>query len=69
MSGPDLISFDEWSERAPGLSIRTVRRLMAQGRWPAAIRLSPSGPLLWSRQSLNSHFEALLAPLDQESAS
>jgi hypothetical protein len=64
MTQPHLIAFQDWSGRAPGLTIRTVRRLMAQGRWPQAIRLSPNGQLLWRADILNAHLDALLAPLE-----
>ena len=66
MAPTDLLTFDDWSPRAPGLTLRTVRRLMAQGRWPQAIRLSPSGPLLWRGDAIDSHLNALLAPLAVE---
>lgn len=64
MARPDLVTFEDWSERTPGLSLRTVRRLMAQNRWPHAVRLSPSGPLLWSKVQIDRHLEAVLAPLE-----
>lgn len=64
MTIPNLITYDDFKDRVPGLTLRTIRREMTLGRWPKAVRLSPSGPLLWDSRALENHISALMAGLD-----
>lgn len=65
MTTTDLITFDGFKARlGGGVTLRTIRRLMAQGRWPRAVRLSPSGPLLWSQAAIEQHLASAMAGLD-----
>jgi len=61
----DLITYDGFKDRlGGGVTLRTIRRLMARGEWPRAIRLSPSGPLLWSEAAISQHLLTVMAGLD-----
>lgn len=64
MTAPNLITYDDFKDRVPGLTLRTIRREMTLGRWPKAVRLSPATPLLWDAAAVEAHLSALLAGLD-----
>lgn len=65
MTNPTLCTYSDFKDRlGGGISLRTIRRMMARGEWPQGARLSAHGPILWDAQIVHSHIDRLLAGLE-----
>lgn len=65
MKTPTLCTYDDFKGRlGGGISLRTIRRMMARGDWPQGARLSAHGPILWDARIVHRHIDFLLAGLE-----
>lgn len=59
---PDLIPFEDFEHRVPGLSRPALNRLAREGRAPTPVRWGARGSrLLWRREEIDRWIEARLA--------
>ena len=64
MPDQQLWKYEDFSERLPGVTYRTVVRESQLGRFPAGTRFSKSSRMVWPAAKVREHLDRLWAPLE-----
>lgn len=60
----ELVAYEQFCERIPGVSYRTLVRESKLGRWVAGLRLSSGKRMMWPKAAVEAKLAAMWSALE-----